>query len=51
MSKNNERTEVVFRHSGNCANDVIDWAGCAGLWGGGVTPIELPTFAMYKEPV
>ncbi|KAJ5674303.1 uncharacterized protein N7477_004237 [Penicillium maclennaniae] len=24
-----------------------DWAGCAGLWGGGVTPIKLPTFNMY----
>ncbi|KAE8310004.1 GPR1/FUN34/yaaH family-domain-containing protein [Aspergillus transmontanensis] len=23
-----------------------DWAGCAGLWGGGVTPIKLPTFEM-----
>ncbi|KAJ5758783.1 hypothetical protein N7520_005939 [Penicillium odoratum] len=23
------------------------WAGCAGLWGGGVTPIKLPTFDMY----
>lgn len=26
-----------------------DWAGCAGLWAGGLTPISLPTFAMYKE--
>jgi len=25
------------------------WAGCAGLWSGGVTPIDLPTFAMYKH--
>ncbi|KAF2806426.1 uncharacterized protein BDZ99DRAFT_510732 [Mytilinidion resinicola] len=25
------------------------WAGCAGLWAGGVTPINLPTFAMHKE--
>ncbi|KAI9927441.1 hypothetical protein ASPWEDRAFT_175921 [Aspergillus wentii DTO 134E9] len=24
------------------------WAGCAGLWNG-VTPINLPTFDMYKE--
>ncbi|KAJ5408185.1 hypothetical protein N7509_002068 [Penicillium cosmopolitanum] len=23
------------------------WAGCAGLWGGGTTPIKLPTFDMY----
>lgn len=26
-----------------------DWAGCAGLWAGSITPINLPTFAMYKE--
>jgi succinate-acetate transporter protein len=26
-----------------------DWAGCAGLWAGGITPINLPTFPMYKE--
>ena len=26
-----------------------DWAGCAGLWAGGATPIELPMFPMYKE--
>jgi succinate-acetate transporter protein len=26
-----------------------DWAGCAGLWADGITPIDLPTFAMYKE--
>jgi succinate-acetate transporter protein len=26
-----------------------DWAGCAGLWAGGITPIELPTFAMHKH--
>ncbi|KAI4739509.1 hypothetical protein E4T50_10041 [Aureobasidium sp. EXF-12298] len=25
------------------------WAGCAGLWSGGLTPIELPTFAMTKQ--
>ncbi|THZ82600.1 hypothetical protein D6C84_05680 [Aureobasidium pullulans] len=25
------------------------WAGCAGLWAGGLTPIELPTFAMTKS--
>ncbi|CEL03214.1 hypothetical protein ASPCAL04371 [Aspergillus calidoustus] len=25
------------------------WAGCAGLWAGGTTPINLPTFAMYKD--
>lgn len=25
-----------------------DWAGCAGLWGGGITPIKLPTFEMYS---
>ncbi|KAJ5108240.1 hypothetical protein N7456_004915 [Penicillium angulare] len=24
------------------------WAGCAGLWGGGVTPIKLPTFEMHS---
>ena len=28
-----------------------DWAGCAGLWAGGITPISLPTFAMYTEKV
>lgn len=27
----------------------IDWAGCAGLWADGITPIDLPTFAMYKQ--
>ncbi|EON63743.1 hypothetical protein W97_02971 [Coniosporium apollinis CBS 100218] len=25
------------------------WAGCAGLWAGGITPIDLPTFTMYKQ--
>ncbi|OCL08900.1 hypothetical protein AOQ84DRAFT_405788 [Glonium stellatum] len=25
------------------------WAGCAGLWAGGITPINLPTFAMHKH--
>ncbi|CEI70853.1 unnamed protein product [Fusarium venenatum] len=25
------------------------WAGCAGLFAGGVTPFEIPTFPMYKE--
>lgn len=25
-----------------------DWAGCAGLWGGDVTPIKLPTFEMHS---
>ncbi|KAG9758482.1 hypothetical protein KCU73_g3878, partial [Aureobasidium melanogenum] len=25
------------------------WAGCAGLWSGGLTPIELPTFAMTNR--
>ncbi|KAL3464263.1 GPR1/FUN34/yaaH family-domain-containing protein [Aspergillus heterothallicus] len=25
------------------------WAGCAGLWAGGTTPINLPTFSMYKD--
>ncbi|KAJ0155437.1 hypothetical protein HZ326_2332 [Fusarium oxysporum f. sp. albedinis] len=25
------------------------WAGCAGLFAGGVTPFEVPTFPMYKE--
>ncbi|CRG92433.1 hypothetical protein PISL3812_09492 [Talaromyces islandicus] len=25
------------------------WAGCAGLWADGITPIDLPTFAMYKQ--
>ncbi|KAK5048569.1 hypothetical protein LTR84_005660 [Exophiala bonariae] len=24
------------------------WAGCAGLWAGGLTPLDIPTFAMYK---
>lgn len=26
-----------------------DWAGCAGLWGGGTTPIQLPTFEMSSS--
>jgi succinate-acetate transporter protein len=26
-----------------------DWAGCAGLWADDITPIGLPTFAMYKK--
>lgn len=36
-------------------NDILanylpqDWAGCAGLFAGGVTPFEVPTFPMYKE--
>ncbi|KAF2144042.1 uncharacterized protein K452DRAFT_345471 [Aplosporella prunicola CBS 121167] len=25
------------------------WAGCAGLWAGGITPIDLPTFQMHKQ--
>ncbi|QKX53694.1 uncharacterized protein TRUGW13939_00774 [Talaromyces rugulosus] len=25
------------------------WAGCAGLWAGNTTPIDLPTFSMYKD--
>ncbi|CAK1358954.1 unnamed protein product [Cercospora beticola] len=25
------------------------WAGCAGLFAGGLTPINLPTFPMYKQ--
>jgi len=25
------------------------WAGCAGLWAGGITPINLPTFPMHKQ--
>ncbi|KAK5674411.1 hypothetical protein LTS10_012799 [Elasticomyces elasticus] len=25
------------------------WAGCAGLFSSGLTPFELPTFAMYKQ--
>ncbi|KAK2039336.1 hypothetical protein LZ31DRAFT_606638 [Colletotrichum somersetense] len=25
------------------------WVGCAGLWSGGLTPINLPTFDMYKR--
>ncbi|KPI42275.1 Ammonia transport outward protein 2 [Cyphellophora attinorum] len=25
------------------------WAGCAGLWSSGLTPINVPTFAMYHE--
>jgi hypothetical protein len=28
---------------------MADWAGCAGLWAGDITPIELPTFSMYKQ--
>ncbi|KAG4437051.1 hypothetical protein IFR05_007465 [Cadophora sp. M221] len=26
------------------------WAGTAGLWAGGITPIEIPVFPMYTEP-
>ncbi|KAJ4193572.1 hypothetical protein NW767_004060 [Fusarium falciforme] len=25
------------------------WAGCAGLYAGGATPFEVPTFPLYKE--
>ncbi|RMJ19896.1 hypothetical protein CDV36_000330 [Fusarium kuroshium] len=25
------------------------WAGCAGLYAGGTTPFEVPTFPLYKE--
>ncbi len=28
---------------------IVDWAGCAGLFAGGITPFELPTFSMYKQ--
>lgn len=28
---------------------LIDWAGAAGLWAGDTTPIDLPTFRMYKN--
>jgi len=26
------------------------WAGCAGLFANGITPFNVPTFAMYTEP-
>ncbi|KAK0119359.1 hypothetical protein ONS95_010811 [Cadophora gregata] len=26
------------------------WAGTAGLWAGGITPINIPVFPMYTEP-
>lgn len=26
-----------------------DWAGLAGLYGGGITPWNVPVFPMYKE--
>jgi hypothetical protein len=29
--------------------EILDWAGCAGLWAGGLTPIDLPTFPMAKS--
>lgn len=38
-SKNTNQTDGI----------AIDWAGCAGLWADGITPIDLPTFAMYKQ--
>ncbi len=28
----------------------IDWAGMAGLFANGITPINLPVFPMYTEP-
>lgn len=30
-------------------NCVVDWAGCAGLFANGITPFNVPTFAMYTE--
>ncbi|KAJ5187576.1 hypothetical protein N7449_010570 [Penicillium cf. viridicatum] len=39
--------------SGYCFGLVVAflsyWAGVAGLWAGETTPIELPTFKMYKD--
>jgi hypothetical protein len=26
----------------------LDWAGCSGLFSGGLTPFTLPAFAMYN---
>lgn len=28
----------------------IDWAGTAGLYANGITPINIPVFPMYTEP-
>ena len=30
-------------------NVVVDWAGIAGLWSGGITPFNVPVFPMYTE--
>lgn len=27
----------------------LDWAGCSGLYSGGLTPFEVPVFPLYKE--
>jgi len=29
---------------------LVDWAGTAGLFANGITPINLPVFPMYTEP-
>ena len=31
------------------ADGSLDWAGTAGLWAGGLTPFNVPTFPMYVE--
>jgi len=32
----------------NFADRRLDWAGCAGLFANGITPLNIPVFPMYK---
>jgi hypothetical protein len=36
--------------SRKCTDKLLDWAGTAGLFANGITPINIPVFPMYTEP-
>lgn len=37
-----------FHLTSNLADRRSDWAGCAGLFANGITPLNIPVFPMYK---
>jgi len=39
----------VFFLGRNCTDQSLDWAGTAGLFANGITPINIPVFPMYTE--
>lgn len=46
---NNESLEKAGSALGFVVAFLSYWAGTAGLWANGITPINLPVFAMYTE--